>query len=151
MISFGKTEHSDKKNRQKCRYREGETFPAHQDQSDFVVVKHKERGKQRFTSSHTLLINLKSPGVDFDGGATRFFIDGGNRLTDGDCVDICLPQGWALVFQQRGLYHAGLPVKGQGVKYIAQAGLLRGEPELGVVMGPTSTFKYATGLDKLIY
>ena len=43
----------------------------------------------------------------------------------GRTIDICLPQGYALVFQQRGLLHAGQPVTGDGVKYIAQAGLLR--------------------------
>ena len=34
----------------------------------------------------------------------------------GRTVDIFLPQGWALAFQQRGVIHAGLPVKGDGVK-----------------------------------
>ena len=43
----------------------------------------------------------------------------------GRTIDIYLPQGYALVFQQRGLMHAGQPVTGDGVKYIAQAGLLR--------------------------
>ena len=37
-------------------------------------------------------------------------------------------------------------VQGSGTKYIAQAGLLRGEPEPGVVTGATSIFKYAPGL-----
>ena len=64
----------------------------------------------------------------------------------GRTVDICVPQGWALVFQQRGLFHAGMPLKGAGTKYIAQAGVLRGEPEPGVVTGPTSVFKYAPGI-----
>ena len=66
-----------------------------------------------------------------------------------------LPQGWALVFQQKGLFHAGLPVVeddgddgdgGGGTKYIAQAGLLRAEPEPGVLTGPASLFKYAPGI-----
>ena len=60
-----------------------------------------------------------------------------------------LPQGWALVFQQKGLFHAGLPVEaGTGTKYIAQAGLLRAEPEPGVLTGPASVFKYAPGIQK---
>ena len=60
-----------------ARYQEGQTFPAHQDQADSVIVQHKERSRQRFTSSHTLIINLRQPGRDFQGGATRFFMDGG--------------------------------------------------------------------------
>lgn len=126
-----------------ARYREGETFPAHQDQADSVIVKHEERARQRYTSSHTLLINLRRPGEDFQGGATRFFMDG---TYTGKTVDVILPQGWALVFQQRGLFHAGMPLKGDGVKYIVQAGLLRGEPAPGVVTGPASIFKYAPGI-----
>jgi len=126
-----------------ARYRDGETFPAHQDQADSVIVQHPERARQRYTSSHTLLINLKRKGVDFDGGATRFFMDG---TYTGRTVDICLPQGYALVFQQKNLFHAGMPVVGSGVKYIAQAGLLRGEPDPGVITGPVSIFKYAPGL-----
>ena len=76
-----------------ARYHAGQTFPAHQviftllpfsfslefllqDQADSVIVKHPQRVRQRYTSSHTLLINLKSPGEDFQGGATRFFMDG---------------------------------------------------------------------------
>ena len=61
-----------------------------------------------------------------------------------------VPQGWALVFQQKGLLHAGLPVEvsggGGGTKYIAQAGLLRAEPEPGVLTGPASLFKYGPGI-----
>ena len=128
-----------------ARYRSGETFPAHQDQADSVIVKHAERVRQRYTSSHTLLINLTSRGTHFDGGQTRFFMDGDYS---GRTVDICLPRGYALVFQQRGLYHAGLPVLGDGVKYIAQTGLLRAEPERGVITGPASVFKYAPGLSR---
>jgi len=126
-----------------ARYRDGETFPAHQDQADSVIVQHPERVRQRYTSSHTLLINLKRKGVDFDGGATRFFMEG---TFTGKTVDICLPQGYALVFQQKNMFHAGMPVVGSGVKYIAQAGLLRGEPDPGVITGPVSIFKYAPGL-----
>ena len=39
-------------------------------------MKHPERVRQRYTSTHTLLINLRRPGEDFQGGATRFFMDG---------------------------------------------------------------------------
>ena len=157
-----------------ARYQEGQTFPAHQDQADSVIVRHQERARQRYTSSHTLIINLRKPGQDYQGGATRFFMDGeasfnitniestprhcalSTILTDpnsvpvgtysGRTVDICVPQGWALVFQQRGLFHAGMPLKGPGTKYIAQAGVLRGEPEPGVVTGPAAVFKYAPGI-----
>ena len=62
-----------------ARYREGQTFPAHPDQADSVMVERKERARQRFTSTHTLhtlLINLTQPNRDFQGGATRFFLDG---------------------------------------------------------------------------
>ena len=58
------------------RYQPGQTFPAHTDQADFVTVRQEERGRQRFTSSHTLLVNLRQPGQDFQGGATRFFMEG---------------------------------------------------------------------------
>ena len=57
---------------------------------------------------------------------------------------MCLPRGYGLIFQQRGLLHAGLPVIGEGVKYIAQAGLLRAEPQH--VSGPCAVFKYGPGL-----
>ena len=60
-----------------ARYQEGQTFPAHLDQADSVMVERKERARQRFTSSHTLLINLTQPDRDFQGGATRFFLVSG--------------------------------------------------------------------------
>ena len=59
-----------------ARYQKGETFPAHYDQADSVVVEHPEKKKQRFTSSHTLLIYLRRRGEQFQGGATRIFLDG---------------------------------------------------------------------------
>ena len=62
----------------------------------------------------------------------------------GTTVDVCLPQGWALVFQQKGLLHAGLPVEGEGAKYIAQAGVLRAEPSY--TAGASAIFKYGPGL-----
>ena len=48
-------------------YRDGETFPAHIDQADSVMVEHPEKMRQRFTSSHTLLIYLRRPGEQFQG------------------------------------------------------------------------------------
>ena len=84
-----------------ARYHAGQTFPAHQvpyfishvvlnfsfqDQADSVIVKHPQRVRQRYTSSHTLLINLKRPGEDFQGGATRFFMDGKSPASALYCV-----------------------------------------------------------------
>ena len=63
---------------------------------------------------------------------------------NGATSDVCLPQGWGLVFQQKGLLHAGLPVDGDGAKYIAQAGLLRAEPNYTAM--ETAIFKYGPGL-----
>lgn len=122
-------------------YRDGETFPAHVDQADSVMVKHSEKMRQRLTSSHTLLIYLRRPGEQFQGGATRLFVDGNYT---GKTIDVLLPQGYGLVFQQKGMLHAGLPVKGKYPKYIAQAGVLRGEPD-GVV-GRCAVFRYGPGL-----
>ena len=48
----------------------------HQDQADSVIAAHPTRVRQRFTSSHTLLINLRRRGEHFHGGATRYFMDG---------------------------------------------------------------------------
>ena len=64
-----------------ARYDKGETFPAHVDQADSIVVEHLERKKQRFTSSHTLLIYLRRRGEQFQGGATRIFLDGKLHFT----------------------------------------------------------------------
>ena len=124
-----------------ARYAEGETFPAHYDQADSVIVEHPEKGKQRFTSTHTLLIYLRQPEEQFRGGATRLFLDGNYT---GKTIDVLLPQGYGMVFQQKGMLHAGLPVKGENSKYIAQAGVLRAEPD-GVV-GQCSVFRYGPGL-----
>eukprot|EP00091_Calanus_sinicus_P012774 TRINITY_DN28566_c0_g1_i1.p1 TRINITY_DN28566_c0_g1~~TRINITY_DN28566_c0_g1_i1.p1 ORF type:complete len:173 (-),score=30.03 TRINITY_DN28566_c0_g1_i1:62-514(-) len=124
-----------------ARYQKGETFPAHVDQSDSLIVEHPEKKKQRFTSSHTLLIYLRRRGEQFHGGATRLFLDG---TYNSGTSDVCLPQGWGLVFQQKGLLHAGLPVEGEDAKYIAQAGLLRGEPNYTAM--ETAIFKYGPGL-----
>merc|ERR1711915_161474 len=75
-------------------YGEGQTFPAHMDQSDSVVVQHPEKKKQRFTSSHTLLIYLRQRGEHFHGGATRLFPDG---KYNGNTIDVCLPRGFGLI------------------------------------------------------
>jgi hypothetical protein len=45
----------------------------------------------------------------FKGGATRLFVDGNYT---GNTVDVLLPQGFGLVFQQKEMLHAGLPVTG---------------------------------------
>ena len=126
-------------------YSPGQTFPAHYDQADSVQVQHKARVRQRFTSSHTLLIYLTPRGERFTGGATRLFTSG--SYTE-NTLDIALPQGAGLVFQQRSLLHAGLPVI-TGEKYIAQAGLLRAEPQ--DVLAPLQTFKYGPGLKANTY
>jgi len=52
-----------------ARYQDGETFAAHIDQADSVLVEHLEKKKQRFTSSHTLLIYLRQRGEQFRGGS----------------------------------------------------------------------------------
>lgn len=122
-------------------YRDGETFPAHIDQADSVMVEHPEKMRQRFTSSHTLLIYLRRPGEQFQGGATRLFVDGNYT---GNTVDVLLPQGFGLVFQQKEMLHAGLPVTGEDPKYIAQAGVLRGEPD--GITGRCAVFRYGPGL-----
>jgi len=128
-------------------YGPGQTFPAHWDQSDAITVAGEEEGtKELCTSSHTLLIYL-SPPEDFSGGATRLFLSG---KYDQDTLDIRLPQGCALIFQQKGMLHAGLEVKAPGggdspgCKYIAQAGLLRGQSE---IRAAPSLNKLGPGLD----
>jgi len=127
-----------------ARYQDGETFAAHIDQADSVLVDHPEKKKQRYTSSHTLLIYLRRRGEQFRGGATRLYTEGTYR---GSTTDVCLPQGWGLVFQQKGLLHAGLPVYGDTAKYIAQAGLLRAEPDH--VAGAVAVFRYGPGLGEM--
>jgi len=129
-------------------YYPGNAFPAHYDLSDTVRVEAEEEGAiEACTSSHTLLIYL-SPSDSFNGGATRLFLSG---KYDQDTLDIRLPQGGALIFQQKGTLHAGLEVlpgvnnpNGQGEKYITQAGILRGQSEKRFA---PSLFKYGPGLD----
>lgn len=124
-------------------YGVGETFPAHYDQADSMTLVGEEEGTREVcTSSHTLLIYL-SPTGSFAGGATRLFLSG---KYDQDTLDIKLPQGYGLVFQQKGMLHAGLDVVQPvgACKYIAQAGLLRAP---GQVLGAPSVFKVGPGLD----
>lgn len=129
-------------------YYPGNAFPAHYDLSDTVRVEAEEEGKiEVCTSSHTLLIYL-SPPDSFNGGATRLFLSG---KYDQDTLDVRLPQGAALIFQQKGMLHAGLEVlpglnspDGHGEKYIAQAGVLRGQSKMRFA---PSLFKFGPGLD----
>jgi len=123
-----------------AKYETNDFFAAHYDQADSITVKDdaKPRGKARFDSFQTLLISL-SDRSNFEGGATRFFPM--NKYDD-TAIDVELPRGYALVFAHR-LLHAGLPPI-SGTKYIAQAGILRDEPER--VIGSLSTFKFGPGL-----
>jgi len=124
-------------------YGVGETFPAHYDQADSMTMAGEEEGTREVcSSSHTLLIYLSKPET-YDGGATRLFLSG---KYDQDTLDIKLPQGYALVFQQKGMLHAGLDVAGpaDACKYIAQAGLMRAP---GQVLGAPSVFKVGPGLE----
>merc|ERR1719413_347471 len=65
-------------------------------------------------------------------------------------VDVALPRGWALVFKQRGLIHAGQPLSPTSPcpKHVAQAGILRVLPE-GVLQKP-SVFKNGIGVTKVV-
>jgi len=105
------------------RYDSGDFFAAHYDQADSLTVRFGEGGKERYDSSHTLLISL-SERSSLEGGATRLWPTG---RYDDTAVDVELPRGCALVFEHK-LLHSGLAVR-SGVKHIAQAGLLRGMPD----------------------
>jgi len=108
-----------------ARYQAGQAFPAHFDQDSYDILPPNDDGvKERVTSSHTILLYLAE---DFTAGATRFF-PSGNYNDPAEAVDIRLPKGGMLVFQQLGTLHAGLPID-SGTKYIAQTGLLRRQPE----------------------
>mmetsp|Transcript_26363 Transcript_26363/g.49527 ORF Transcript_26363/g.49527 Transcript_26363/m.49527 type:complete len:311 (+) Transcript_26363:59-991(+) len=120
-----------------ARYDNEEFFAAHYDQADSLTLRAEDGGKERYDSSHTLLISLSDRSA-LQGGATRFWPAG---TYDETAVDVELPAGYAVIFEQK-LLHAGLPVK--GVKHIAQAGLLRGMPS-GVGHRP-STFRLGPGL-----
>ena len=102
-------------------YEVGEYFAAHMDQADSLTLRVGE-GKERYTSSHTVLIAL-SDRDGMVGGATRLFPTG---KYDESAVDVELPRGYALVFEQT-LLHTGLEVT-HGRKFILQAGLLGSEP-----------------------
>ena len=120
-----------------ARYDNEEFFAAHYDQADSLTLRTEDGSKERYDSSHTLLISLSDRSA-FQGGATRFWP---TATYDDTAIDVELPCGWAVIFEQK-LLHAGLPV--QGVKHIAQAGILRGMPS-GVGHRP-STFRLGPGL-----
>jgi len=124
-----------------AKYEPGDAFPAHYDNSDTITVIAKDGSKEKLTSSHTLLVYL-SDRSSYGGGATRLFPQG---RYDKGVVDVELPQGFALLFQQKGMLHAGLAVE-EGAKYITQAGLLRGQYDVKPGMAP-SIFRYGPGLD----
>mmetsp|Transcript_13099 Transcript_13099/g.17548 ORF Transcript_13099/g.17548 Transcript_13099/m.17548 type:complete len:365 (+) Transcript_13099:133-1227(+) len=141
----------------------GDGFPAHQDQMDSLKMPKKDgSGRKDFcVSSHTLLLQLSEGSLE--GGCTRFYPRAKVRIDPSDrvrlqgselfrmkqfdhAVDVLLPRGWALVFKQRGLLHAGQPVSTSSPcpKYVAQSGVLRVLPE-GVLSKP-SVFKNGPGV-----
>lgn len=140
----------------------GDAFPAHQDQMDSLQKPRNDgSGRKDFVvSSHTLLVQLSEDLLQ--GGGTRFYPRGRMYLPRNEkhlqksssfrerqfegAVDILLPRGWALVFRQRGLLHAGQPLPDSSPcsKYVAQAGVLRALPE-GVLQRP-SVFKNGPGV-----
>jgi len=129
-------------------YGPGQAFPAHMDGSDAITVSGDQGGrKELYTSSHTLLIYLCEQ-QSYGGGATRLFLSG---KYDQDTLDIKLPQGFGLVFQQKGMMHAGQEVHTPAnaltntltTKYIAQAGILRAQ---GDIRAAPSIFKPGPGL-----
>ena len=79
---------------------------------------------------------------DFEGGATRFFPAGDFKNAE-DTIDVRLPQGGMLIFEQIGLLHNGMEVT-DGVKYIAQSALVRAQPK-GLI-GQPSLFRWGPGL-----
>jgi len=147
--------------------RSGDAFPAHQDQMDSLQKPRNDgSGKKDFVvSSHTLLLQLSEN--ELEGGGTRFYPRGRMFLPRSekhlqkspsfrkgqfeDAVDVLLPRGWALVFRQRGLMHAGQPVSDSSPcsKYVAQAGVLRVLPE-GAVQRP-SVFKNGPGVTNGVF
>jgi len=123
-----------------AEYQKGCTFPAHYDQDSFNILPPNEEGvRERETSSHTILLYLSK---DFEGGATRFFPTGDFKNVE-DTIDVRLPQGGMLIFEQIGLLHNGMEVK-DGVKYIAQSALVRAQPK-GLI-GQPSLFRWGPGL-----
>lgn len=123
------------------RYDEGDQFPAHQDQQDELATKREDGTIERVRSTHTVLVSL-SGCSGCVGGATRFFPAG----TCDKTVDVCLPQGAVLIFQQKSVLHSGMPVM-SGTKYVAQVGLLRALPSTGKAERP-HVFKFGLGLNQ---
>merc|ERR1711959_227836 len=109
------------------RYDSGESFPAHHDAADHTERRDAEGKQRRLESSHTLLIML-SDRTTVTGGATRFWPTGAFD----HAVDVELPKGHAVIFRQRKCLHNGQCVQ-SGVKYIAQAGIMRELPREGRV------------------
>lgn len=137
------------------RYDAGDTFPAHQDQMDSMQEMDPTTGrKDLIVSTHTLLVQLSPNPHEYQGGATRFYprtkVAGKSPGQYDYAVDIRLPQGWALVFPQLGMVHAGQPVlaeDGGKSKYIAQAGILRTLPPRKLFK--PSIFRLGPGLREL--
>mmetsp|Transcript_13481 Transcript_13481/g.35096 ORF Transcript_13481/g.35096 Transcript_13481/m.35096 type:complete len:258 (+) Transcript_13481:28-801(+) len=128
------------------RYEAGQVFRAHQDQSSYLKARTADGANDTLTSSHTLLIGLSAPGT-YEGGATRFwphFFENRSYAAQ-EAVDVHVPMGACLVFEQKGLLHSGQPVEG-GVKYVAQAGLLRSRPEGSGKLPTPSIFRTGPGL-----
>merc|ERR1712187_18026 len=114
------------------RYDPGDKFPAHQDQMDTLQIQNENGSKDLCASSHTLILNISPDGVK--GGNLRFYPKSRLGLKSTGvlrqyqhCVDVRVLRGWAVVFRQKGLIHAGQPVDfdSPASKYIAQAGFLR--------------------------
>ena len=78
---------------------------------------------------------------DFKGVETRFFPTGDFKSSE-DAIDVRLAQGGMLIFEQQGLLHNGMEVK-SGVKYIAQSGILRAQPE---GLSKPAVFRWGPGL-----
>jgi len=129
------------------KYDKCDSFPDHQDQMDSIQIKHSDGTKDLCTSSHTLLIQLLSD-ENNRGAATRFYPDAKLKSSRNGqyntAVDVFLPRGWAIVFRQKGLIHAGQPVQSENPKYIAQAGVLRLLPK--TAFSVPSVFRLGPGL-----
>jgi len=142
-----------------------DAFPPHQDQMDSYQKLNKLNGtKDLYVSSHTMLINLSND--ELIGGCTRFYPKGklrrpGSEYANNNTknypsseydyavdVDVIVPKGWAIVFKQRGLLHAGQPIQNDSPcpKYVAQAGVLRILPK-GTVLKP-SIFRLGPNITK---
>ena len=80
---------------------------------------------------------------DFDGGATRFFPTGSFENPN-EAIDVRLPKGGMLIFEQYGLLHNGMPIL-EGTKMIAQSALVRAQPE-GLVK--PAIFRWGPGLKR---